>query len=306
MIRTIAPLFALALLGCRAPELTLNTWTSGADGFDTTSTWTETADGVIVFDAQFTPALAESLLADIRASTDAPIAAVVVTHPNPDKFLGAPVFQAEGAALIASAATAAALPEVWAYKKAYFVGAGMFTEDSFPALPEVDQTFTGELTLDQGEIRLVELAHGGVTTTQTVGLVGEDLVVGDLVAGRAHAWLEGGIVDGAPAPDLAAWASALDELSALGAGDVYPGRGEVLPVDDAVAEQQAYLADMDAIVADYVADLEDPMGDLTGAEAGAHYAAITEAAEAAFPEYTLSYLVTYGVYGLALSHAAAQ
>ena len=126
MIRTatipaIAPLMTLALFGCRAEPLTLNAWTSGAEGFDTTSYWTETSDGVVVFDAQFTPDLAEELLADIRTQTDAPIAAVVVTHPNPDKFLGAPVFQAEGATLIASEATAAALPEVWAYKKALWV-----------------------------------------------------------------------------------------------------------------------------------------------------------------------------------------
>lgn len=303
MTRSIAPLFALALVGCRAEDLTVNAWTSGAEGFDTTTYWTETADGVVVFDAQFTPDLAEAMLADIRTQTDAPIAAVVVTHPNPDKFLGAPVFQAEGAALIASEATAAALQGVWDYKKAYFVGAGMFTDESFPALPAVDQTFRGALTLDQGGIELVELESAGVTTTQTVAVVGADLVVGDLVAGRAHAWLEGGIVDGAPSPEIDGWLSALDELPALGDGQVYPGRGEALPVADAVAEQQAYLEDMDGLVGDYVAGLQDPMAELTGADAGAHYAAITAEAEAAFPDYTLSYLVTYGVYGLALSHA---
>ena len=306
MIRTIAPLLLIALTACRGEDLTLNPWTSGADGFDTTSYWTETADGVVVFDAQFTPDIAAAMLADIRAETDAPIAAVVVSHPNPDKFLGAPVFQAEGAELVASEATADALPEVWAYKEAYFVGAGMFTEESFPALPTVDRTFSGELTLDQGGITLVELEHAGVSSTQTVAVVGDDLVVGDLVAGAAHAWLEGGIVDGAPSPDLAGWSDALDELPALGAGSVYPGRGQVQAVDVAVSQQQAYLSTMDGLVADYVAGLDDPMAALTGEDAGAHYAEITSLAEAAFPSYDLSYLVTYGVYGLALQHAQLQ
>lgn len=304
MIRsTLLVTLALSLSACRGEDLTLNAFTSGAEGFDTTTYWTETADGVVVFDAQFTPDLASAMLSDIRAQTDAPIAAVVVTHPNPDKFLGAPVFQAEGAELIASEATAAALPGVWEYKKAYFVGAGMFTEESFPALPTVDRTFSGELTLDQGGISLVELDHAGVTTTQTVAVVGEDLVVGDLVAGRAHAWLEGGIVDGTATPDIDGWINALDELPALGEGSVYPGRGEALAVADAVAEQQAYLADMDGIVATYVGGLEDPMAALTGEDAATHYANLTAEAEAAFPDHALSYLVTYGVYGLAFQHA---
>lgn len=290
------------LQACAAKAPTLHSWTSGADGFDTHSWWTETRDGVVVFDAQFTPALAEQLLADIRSQTDAPIAAVVVTHPNPDKFLGATVFQDAGAELIASAATARAMPEVWAYKRAYFVGAGMFTDETFPALPSVDRTFDGELELGN-RIRLVELGHAGVTTTQTVAVVGEDLVVGDLVAGRVHAWLEGGIVAGAAAPDVVAWKAALEELGALGAGEVYPGRGAVLPVGDAVSEQITYLTTMDDLVAGYVGRLDDPTTELGGPDAGTHFAAITAEAEAAFPDHGLPYLVTYGVYGLAWHHA---
>lgn len=299
----LAPL--AALLACQAPTTppAIHTWTSGPEGFDTRSHWVDTGDQVIVFDAQFTPALAEQLLAEIRARTDAPIGAVVITHPNPDKFLGAPVFQAAGARLIASEATAAALPEVYAYKKAFFVGAGMFTDDTFPALPTIDATFADTLELAP-EITLHRLDHAGVTTTQTVARVGDDLIVGDLVAGRAHAWLEGGIVDGVATPDLASWKAALAELPELAGGDVYPGRGDVLPVDLAVAEQIDYLDRMSALVDGYLDDLDDPTAALTGADADAHYAAITAAAEAAFPGHALAYLITYGVYGLALQRAA--
>lgn len=305
MFVRIAPLAAL-LVACTSEPLSIQRWTSGAEGFDTHSYWVDTGKEVVVFDAQFTPELANTLLADIQSQTDSPVSTVVVTHPNPDKFNGATVFQDAGATLVASEATAAAMPEVWAYKKAYFVGAGMFTEETWPALPEVDVTFgqSMELDLEASAISLTVLDNPGVTTTQTVAVVGEDLIVGDLGAGRVHAWLEGGIVDGAATPDIEGWIAALDELPALGSGDVYPGRGETLPVQTAVSEQQAYLADLDALVADYVGGLDDPMSALTGDEAGTHYAAITAEAEAAFPDHGLSYLVTYGVYGLALQKAA--
>ncbi len=300
----------IAVLCACAPDvsspLEIRRFTSGIEGFDTHSYWIDTGKEVVVFDAQFAPALAEALLAEIRAATDAPITHVVVTHPNPDKFNGAAVFQREGATVVASTATAAAIPEVWAYKKAYFIGTGGFTEATWPALPTIDVTFENSLDLDLagGEVTLHVLNHSGVTTTQTVAVVGDDLIVGDLVAGRAHAWLEGGIVDGAPRPDIAGWLAALDELTTLGSGVVHPGRGEALPVDVAVAEQKAYLTRVDEVVRTYVADLVDPTAALTGDQAGEHYAALTAAAEAAFPDYALAYLVTYGVYGLALQAAA--
>jgi glyoxylase-like metal-dependent hydrolase (beta-lactamase superfamily II) len=204
------PLFVLLpfTIACAPAPVTVSTFTSGAEGFDTRSYWVDSGDEVIVLDAQFLPSLAEELLAEITAATDSPVTKVVVTHPNPDKFNGAPVFQALGAELIMSEATAAALAEVHAYKEAYFVGAGMFAEGEYPALPTPDLTFSGalDLPLSGGRtLRLTELSTGGVTTTQTVAALDDAVFVGDLVAGRAHAWLEGGIVDGVATPDLPAW-----------------------------------------------------------------------------------------------------
>ncbi|MCK6522190.1 MBL fold metallo-hydrolase [Myxococcota bacterium] len=299
--------FAIA---CAPAPVTVNTFTSGADGFDTSSYWIDSGEEVIVFDAQFLPSLAQELLAEITAATDSPVTTVVVTHPNPDKFNGAPVFQAAGAELVMSEATAAALAEVHAYKEAYFVGAGMFGEGEYPALPSPDTTFVGALELplaDGNTLTLTELSTGGVTTTQTVATVGDAVFVGDLVAGRAHAWLEGGIVEGVATPDLAAWDAALAELGALAPTDttVYPGRGAALPVADAVAEQRAYLTTMDELVVEVLATREDPVAALSGEDAAAIYGEITEAGAAAFPEHSLSYLITYGVYGLAWQHALA-
>jgi glyoxylase-like metal-dependent hydrolase (beta-lactamase superfamily II) len=289
----------LSLLACQ-PSLTFHTWSSGADGFDTTSTWIDDGTEVTVFDAQFTPDIAAALLAEIEATTSSPVTRIVATHPNPDKFNGASVFQDSGASFIASDATAAAMPGVHDYKKAWFVGAGMFTEDSYPALPVPDQTFSGTLDLGNG-ISLTELAHGGVSSTQTVGIADDNLIVGDLGFPGVHAWLEGGIVDGTASPDLDAWRAALAELPDLAGGDVYPGRGDVTAVGKTVDDGIWYLDVAEAEVDAYVGALADPMSALTGDDANTHYANITAQIAEAAPARELEYLVTYGVYGLAFS-----
>ncbi|MFY0536083.1 MBL fold metallo-hydrolase [Nannocystis pusilla] len=199
----------------------LHTFTSDAAGFDTHSFYYDTGREVVVFDAQFTEPLAQALVEDIRTHTDSPIRYVVITHPNPDKFNGVGPLRAAGATVVASEATAAAIPGVHAYKRAAFIGNGTFTEDSYPPEATVDLTFRDSLRLEllgDATVELQVLENAGVSSTQTVAHIpaAEALIVGDLVHHGAHAWLEGGIVDGAPRPDLSAWAAALDELRAWG------------------------------------------------------------------------------------------
>jgi glyoxylase-like metal-dependent hydrolase (beta-lactamase superfamily II) len=287
-------------------------WQSGESGFHTNSWWIDTGAEVVVFDAQFTPELADALVAEIHAATDSPITTLVITHPNPDKFNGAPVFQDLGATVVASAATLAALPGVHAYKEAYFTGVGMFEAGAYPALPAVDQIFETELTLELAgtdlPLELSVLDHGGVTTTQTVARIGDDVFVGDLVAEQTHAWLEGGIVDGAARPDLGAWSAALDETLALVGPDavVHPGRGAAAPAGVVLPAQRDYLADAEEIVRAVLAEEADPVAALSGEQAGAVYGRITEQLAAAHPGHAHAYLVTYGVYGLALDIAAER
>lgn len=273
----------------------LETFTSDAAGFDTHSFWLDTGREVVVFDAQFTGAHAEQLIAAIRAKTSSPIRWVVVTHPNPDKFNGAGTFQKIGAKVVASEATARAIPGVHAYKKRYFVDvARAFTDATYPAEAKIDVTFRGDYALPlegAAQVRLHELRHAGVSSTQTIAFLPQQgaLVVGDLVHHRAHAWLEGGIVDGKPAPDLAAWRLALEELRAFEGATVYGGRGEPARVDLAVDAEEAYLDRMREIVAGYVAEHGAAQADMK---------AIAALATRAFPDYALPYLVEYGVYGL--------
>jgi glyoxylase-like metal-dependent hydrolase (beta-lactamase superfamily II) len=307
---TLPVVTAVLLAACDAavePTGRLHVFTSDLGGFDTHSYYYDTGREVVVFDAQFTEPLAEALVADIRARTDSPIRHVVITHPNPDKFNGVGPLRAAGATVVASEATAAAIPGVHAYKRAYFIAAGAFTAASYPPQARIDRSFDEALTLELAggaTIDLTVLRHPGVSSTQTVAHIPaiDALIVGDLVHHGAHAWLEGGIVDGAPRPDLDAWSAALDELRAWSGATVYGGRGEPAPLESAIVEQQAYLAGMRRLVLDYIADVDDPAA-FTGPEAGEHWTAITRAARAAYPERTLDYLVTYGVYGLVQSLA---
>ena len=307
---------AVALSPARAQEASpvtgsdggaLYTYDSGEAGFFTKTYFYDTGTEVVAFDAQFTPELAEAAIASLREQTDNPITYLVITHPNPDKFNGAPVFQTEGAQVIASQATEAAIPSVHAYKKAGFVGMGMFTEETYPPQAMVDETFSDTMTIELNDgksVELRELREPGVSSTQTVAFIPElnALLVGDLIHHQLHAWLEGGIVNGQATPTIAGWIADLQELETTFAADpeptVYGGRGEPAPLSVAVADQIAYLETADQIVTDYVAGLGDKKSELSGDKAGEHYAAIQAELEQAFPDYAFPDMISFSVYGL--------
>ncbi len=252
----------LASTGGTALAGTLGTFTSSAEGFDTHTYFYDDGKEVTIIDTQFVPQLTQAMVDTIRQKSRSPITRVIVTHPNPDKFNGLPVLHRLGVQSIASESTAAAI--------------------------QSGETLT-----------LIELRNPGVATTQTVVRIDRtgDLVVGDLVHYKAHAWLEGGIASGGPRPDLGKWRAAVRELEALGNGRVYGGRGRVGSVKEAVAYQTDYLARAEGIVSTYVSaapkeELTDP------ARAQGHYRALQKLFETQFPDAGLPYLVGYGVYGL--------
>ena len=286
---------------------TLYTFDSGEAGFFTKTYFYDTGSEVVAFDAQFTPELAEQAIASLREQTDNPITYLVITHPNPDKFNGAPAFQDEGAEVIASEATEAAIPGVHEYKKAGFVGMGMFTEETYPQQATVDETFTGTQTLELSDgktVELSELSEPGVSSTQTVAFIPElnALIVGDLVHHKLHAWLEGGIVDGQATPTLDGWIADLQELEREFAADpeptVYGGRGEPPRSRWRSPTRSPIWRRADQIVTDYVAGLGDSKSELSGDQAGEHYAAIQAELAEAFPDYAFPDMISFSVYGL--------
>jgi glyoxylase-like metal-dependent hydrolase (beta-lactamase superfamily II) len=304
--QTALALTTAGILGMTAAEAgTLGVYESGKDGFDTRTYWYDDGEEVTVFDTQFVPSLTEAMVERIETATSNPITRVIVTHPNPDKFNGLSVLHDLGASSIASKATAEAMPRVNDYKRHYFINvAEAFTEKSYPKFEPVQKTFSGRTTIElaSGEtLTLFELDNPGVASTQTVARIDAtgDLIVGDLVHHGAHAWLEGGIVDGRAKPDIDGWLAALDELKNIEGTTVHGGRGCAAPLAEAVKEQKAYLRRMDQLVSDYVDGLGEARSELTDpATAQAHYAEIQERAIAAFPAYDLPYLIGEGVYGL--------
>lgn len=298
-------LLAAATVASPANAGTLGVFQSDQNGFDTRTYWYDDGREVTVFDTQFVPALTEAMVASIAKSTSNPITRVIVTHPNPDKFNGLSVLHKLGAVSIASKASADAMTGVDAYKRYFWINiAKAFTAETYPVFQPVQQTFSGQqiITLASGEtITLTELKNPGVSSTQIVARIDAtgDLIVGDLVHHNAHAWLEGGIVEGKPKPDIKGWIAALDELKSLGGKTVRGGRGDDAPVADAFAQQQAYLRGIDHLVTDYIAGLGAAKSELADpALAAKHYAAIQERAAAKFQNRRLAYLIGYGIYGL--------
>ncbi|MES2041878.1 MAG: MBL fold metallo-hydrolase [Pseudomonadota bacterium] len=303
LVLSVVSSIAFATSAASAGEL--HVFTSDAAGFNTHSIWYDDGKEVTVVDTQFTPAHAEALIADIKKQTDSPITRVIVTHPNPDKFNALSVFHKDGVESIASARTAAAIPGVDAYKRYFFVKlAKIFTDETYPKVEPVKTTYSGRkvIKLRSGEtITLIELKQPGISSNQTVVRIDKtgDLIVGDLVHTRNHAWLEGGIVNGKAFPTLAAWKADLNELPRLGHGKVYGGRGEFIPVKLAVAQEIAYLDKANAIVDSYIKGLGDKSGELSNPDMqDAHYKAIQAEFVKAFPDYAMPDLISFSVYGL--------
>lgn len=307
MAKTGLAAMAFTLSGCAAPSAKADShagriieFKSDASGFDTRTFFYEGDSEVVAFDSQFTPDLARKSIERLRRYTDKPVTWLVITHPNPDKFNGASVFKAQGAKIISSSATAAAIPGVHAYKENFFVNvAKMFKAGDYPQPVPVDETFSGEmdLVLRGGErIQLRELSQPGVSRTQTVAYIPavKTLVVGDLVHYKAHAWLEGGIENGKPVPSIDGWIADLKELARLYPEEttVLGGRGQTVAMKTAVPEQIAYLDKAFLLIKTEVRSLHGRPVD---------YKKLAEKFESEFPEYELPYMIEYGAYGLVQS-----
>ena len=282
---------------------------SGAEGFDTRTFFYVTPTEVVAIDAQFTSKLAEDSIKYLRTFTDKPITTLIITHPNPDKFNGASVFKKLGATIISSKATSNAIPSVHQYKKYYFVEiAKMFTNETYPEPTPIDLTFVGEksLTLANHEVLLLkELRLPGVSSTQTVVFVKNQnaLFVGDLIHYKAHAWLEGGIIEGRAVPTISEWIEDLKELETLYGSNpnVYGGRGVTTTLKKAAKAQMNYLEKSIKIVKEEIARNNLTKKDLGTEAEKIFYKKLEKSFVKEFPDYQLSYMIAYGSYGLVQS-----
>ena len=316
LLAPLAASWGCTLSNQKSPSTSLNSpekifvYESDGNGFNTKTVFYDNGQEVVAIDAQFTPELAEKSLEFLREKTKNPLTYLIVTHPNPDKFNGIPVFQRNGAKVVASNETVKAMAGVHSYKKYYFVNiAKMFTEDTYPSLGTVDLTFDGKLDIvheNQEKVSLIELKRPGVSSNQTVVSIdsANALIVGDLVHHKAHAWLEGGVVNGKPTPTISSWIQDLDDLFVRFGNQnptVYGGRGDARALNISIPQQISYLNTANKTVEDYVNRLGDRKTELSGPNAATHFGSIQKELEAQFPDYRLGYMIQYGVYGLALS-----
>lgn len=279
---------------------------SDHNGFNTRSFFYDNGHEVVAFGGQFTPQLAQDAISFLRKKTQNPITHLVITHPNPDKFNGATVFQQHGARVISSTKTADSLPEVHNYKKYYFVHiAKMFTEETYPVMPIVDFTFDDKFTLQLKtgkEIVLQELHKPGVSSNQTVAYIPSEnaIMVGDLIHHQAHAWLEGGIINGEAQATISSWIGLLQTLAKQFSPEtiVYGGRGNKASLKVATDQQIKYLQKSLKLTRDYIKALGNKKSEIKGKNAHVHHTKIMHIFGNEFPGYKFEYMVKFGIYGL--------
>src|SRR5687768_2970325 len=194
-------------------------------------------DFVMVSDATATPAMAQDLIARIRAVSVKPIKYVLLTHYHAVRVLGASAYFAEGASeIIASQGTYELIVERGKED--------MQSEmDRFPRLFRDAETVPGltwptlviaggdptrgevpgQLSVDLGGVKVQIWSPGhGHTRGDTIAWVEEEKVLfsGDLVEYNA------GVYTGDA--QLEEWPAALEALRALKAEALVPGRGEAM------------------------------------------------------------------------------
>jgi glyoxylase-like metal-dependent hydrolase (beta-lactamase superfamily II) len=202
-------------------------------------------DSVLVFDAQATPKMAQTVIDRVRAVTDKPIRHVVLSHYHAVRVLGAPAYGA--AEIICSDAARDMIVERGEQDKASEIGRfpRLFqgAESIRPGLTWPTTTFSEDCSLWLGkrEVRLMSLGRGHTAGDIVAWIPDADVAfAGDLVeygatpyCGDAH---------------FTDWPDTLDNLAGLGSVAMVPGRGAALVgeamVADGIGGTRAFLSDL--------------------------------------------------------------
>lgn len=210
-------------------------------------------DSVLVVDAQATPAMAEDVIARIRAVTDKPIRHVVLSHYHAVRVLGASAYH--GAEIIASDVTRAMIVERGQQDMDSEIGRfpRLFRgRESIPGLTWPTLTFHKRMTLWLGrrEVQIIHIGRSHTAGDTVVWLPKEKVLFsGDCVeygatpyCGDAH---------------YTDWPATLEAIRALGAERLVPGRGRSLmnraEVEEGIAGTAAFTSDLFARVRQGVA-----------------------------------------------------
>ncbi|UJR82454.1 MBL fold metallo-hydrolase [Sandaracinus amylolyticus] len=228
----------------------VGTFVSVPRGFHTRSYWIEGPEGVVVIDTQFMPSEAERLLDVIERETGKPVVLAIVLHANPDKFNGAEVMRRRGVRVVTSEQVRARIPEVDALRRRWFYE--RYAPDYPSAMPELESFGDASTEIDAAGLTLrAHVLGAGCSDAHVVIEWNGHVFTGDLIAHRAHAWLELG--------HLEAWLERLDEIEAMRPRWVHPGRGESGGTER-VAAQRVYLERVRAMTREASPALPAPEG----------------------------------------------
>jgi glyoxylase-like metal-dependent hydrolase (beta-lactamase superfamily II) len=189
-------------------------------------------DGVMVIDAQATPAMADEVIARVAKVTDKPIKYVLLTHYHAVRVLGASAFK--GAEILASDTTRRLIVERGQQDMDSEIGRfpRLFRAvETIPGLTWPHLTFPDEISvwLGKREVRIMHIGRGH-TAGDVIAVVPDSNVVysGDLVeyhsacyCGDAH---------------FTDWPTTLENLAGLNARAIVPGRGAALKTPEMVKE----------------------------------------------------------------------
>jgi glyoxylase-like metal-dependent hydrolase (beta-lactamase superfamily II) len=196
-------------------------------------------DGCIVFDAQATPAMANSVIERVRTVTDKPIKYVVLSHYHAVRVLGASAYQAQG--IVASEETHRLIEERgqqdWDSEFGRFPR--LFRDaESIPGLTWPTLTFETEMTIYLGK-RAVRLMHlgAGHTSGDIVAWVPDAQVMfsGDLIEYHSACYCGDAY--------LREWPMTLNEIREFNPRAVAPGRGDALKGQSITREAIAMTRD---------------------------------------------------------------
>jgi len=187
-------------------------------------------DGVMVIDTQATPVMAQDVLEKIRSVTDKPVKYVVLSHYHAVRVLGAAAYGADH--VIASRDTYDLIVERGEqdYKSELERFPRLFQSvESVPGLTWPTITFTGAMSLWMGktEVQIMQLGRGHTKGDTVVWLPDSKVLFsGDLVEYGATPYTGDAY--------LTDWPSTLDNVAALGAKALVPGRGDALTTPETI------------------------------------------------------------------------
>ena len=196
-------------------------------------------DGVMVIDAQPTPAMANELIARVAKVTDKPIKYVLLTHYHAVRVLGASAYK--DAVILASDTTRGLIAERGVQDIESEIGRFprlFHAAESIPGLTWPTVTFPDEISvwLGRREVRIMHIGRGH-TAGDVIAVVPDAGVVfaGDLVEYQAACYCGDAY--------FTDWPATLDLLAEMQANALVPGRGAALTTPQMVAEAIGLTAD---------------------------------------------------------------